>query len=192
MKVKIKKPVTFRNGVSGELTSYRDGAIVTVSDETGAAWIADGLAEEYTLVTPTGTKTITANGEGIDVSGYAEADVNVPSVQPTGAISITANGNGIDVAQYATANVNVPSYGSCYFECTNDSGFDDGANFAMLRVVNGFVSDPGDPQDLGETGMDFIGWAPYDAEEPSQSTISFPYPTNGNQKFVSVWQAVEE
>ena len=107
MKVKIKKPVTFRNGVNGELTSYRDGAIVTVADETGAAWISEGLAEEYTLVTPTGTKSITANGEGIDVAGYAAADVAVP--EPTGKIAITANGNDIDVAQYAKADVNVPS-----------------------------------------------------------------------------------
>ena len=38
--------------------------------------------EEYIIVHPTGTKTITENGTGIDVAEYAKVDVNV-SVEPT-------------------------------------------------------------------------------------------------------------
>ena len=57
---------------------------------------------------PTGTISITANGTGIDVSAYAEADVAVPQgITPTGTINISTNGD-TDVTNYATAHVAVP------------------------------------------------------------------------------------
>lgn len=60
-------------------------------------------------ITPTGTKTITANGTGIDVTTFAAVDVNVPQgITPTGTKSITENGTGIDVTSYAAVDVNVP------------------------------------------------------------------------------------
>ena len=60
-------------------------------------------------IVPAGTIEITENGEGIDVSEYAYADVAVPGLVPAGTKSITANGTGIDVSEYAYADVAVPT-----------------------------------------------------------------------------------
>jgi len=96
-------PFTMRNASTGELTSVADGSILVVTDEVGAQLISDGLAEAYTLITPTGTKTITANGENIDVTEYAKATVNVPNPS-TGKVNITSTAE-VDVTAYASAQV---------------------------------------------------------------------------------------
>lgn len=74
MKVRASIPFTSRNSSTGELTSYAKGQILTVTDEVGAQLISDGLADEYTLITPTGTKNITDTAE-VDVAAYAKAQV---------------------------------------------------------------------------------------------------------------------
>ena len=189
MKVKIKKPVTFRNGVNGELTSYRDGAIVTVADETGAAWISEGLAEEYTLVTPTGTKTITENGEGINVAGYAAADVNVPSVQPTGTLNVTQNGT-YNVTDKASAVVNVIPWvimlyaGSGFFE---SAPYGDLPNQLSIPFVAGTtfedLSDlPVPTYDGGEPDYVFLGWSTDLEGEPEEPDVVFPFTPSENFK----------
>lgn len=61
-------------------------------------------------ITPTGTKTITANGKH-DVTAYETADVQVPIPEaPTGKTQISITENGVtthDVASFAQAEVNV-------------------------------------------------------------------------------------
>ena len=103
MKIQATIPFTLRNDDTGELTSIGDGQIVEVTDTLGAQLIADGLAVAFTLITPTGTKTITENGENIDVTAYAKATVNVPNPS-SGKVEITGTAE-VDVTQYAAAQV---------------------------------------------------------------------------------------
>lgn len=117
MKIKALQAFTLE-----DLTSVACGAVVEVTDTLGASLIEDGLAEEYTLITPTGTKSITENGENIDVAEYAKANVNV--AQPTGKIEITANGTDIDVSQYATADVSVPNPSTGTLPITANNTYD--------------------------------------------------------------------
>lgn len=104
MYLKVLKP--FTEILDGVFFSPACGSIFQATDEAGAAFISEGLAEEYTLITPAGKLDITENGEGIDVAQYATADVAVP--QPEGNVELTENGTNIDIAQYATATVAVP------------------------------------------------------------------------------------
>lgn len=132
-KIQAKIPFTLRDSSTGELTSIADGQVVTVSDALGTSLIADGLAVEFTLITPTGTKTITENGTDIDVTTYAKANVSV--AEPTGAISITENGENIDVKQYATANVAVPNPSTGKIDITGTAEVDV-TNYAAAQVVD--------------------------------------------------------
>ena len=64
------------------------------------------IPSEYII--PTGTKSIAANGTGIDVKSYEKVDVAVPGITPSGTLAIATNGSH-DVTNYATANVAVPA-----------------------------------------------------------------------------------
>ena len=107
MKIRALKAFTIRNSETGDLTSIANGAIAEVSDTLGSSLISDGLAEAYTLISPTGSVNISSNGT-VDVAEYASAVVNVPGITPTGSIEITSNGT-VDVTNYASAVVNVDS-----------------------------------------------------------------------------------
>ena len=92
MKIKALKPFTM-NDANGKLTSIACGAVAVVDDAVGNQLITDGLAEEYTLISPTGAKTITTN-DTHDVTEYASAIVNVP---PSMAIVVSAVAHGVDL-----------------------------------------------------------------------------------------------
>lgn len=105
MKVRALKPFTMRDETTGELTSVACKQIIDVDTEVANQLISDGLADRYTLISPTGSVTLTENGETNDVTPYANAIVNVPN-SSTGEIEITENGT-YDVTAKASAVVNV-------------------------------------------------------------------------------------
>ena len=78
MKIRALQALTIRDN-SGALNSIAYGAVSDVSSELGAELISEGLAEEYTLISPTGSVSITENGT-VDVTEYASAVVNVAEV----------------------------------------------------------------------------------------------------------------
>ena len=110
MKIIALKPFTYRDSVTGQLTTVACGQVKEFDDTLAESFISDGFADEYTLISPTGSKTITENGE-TDVTEYAKANVQVP--QPTGTISVTENGT-VDVSAYASASINVGTYTVTY------------------------------------------------------------------------------
>lgn len=87
MKIQALQALTLRDATTGALTSIACGGIADVSDDLGETLILDGLAEEYTLITPTGSISITSNGT-VDVTSYASAVINVPVV------TLSYNSNG--------------------------------------------------------------------------------------------------
>lgn len=103
MKIEAIIPFTYRDSSTGELMSIADGQVVSVTDTLANEFISEGLAREFTLITPTGTKSITENGEDIDVTAYAKANVNVPNPS-TGKLEITGTAE-VDVTTYASAQV---------------------------------------------------------------------------------------
>ena len=103
MKIKALKAFTIRDSSTGALTSIAHGSVADLDSTLANELITEGLAEAYTLISPTGTKSITANADGIDVTQYASANVNVPNPS-TGKVNITGTAE-VDVTEYATAQV---------------------------------------------------------------------------------------
>lgn len=71
----------------GEVFSIAHGAIVTIDDTLAQGFIDDGLAQEYTLVTPRNNLSIDANGT-YDVTQYAGVVVDVD------VLTVTYDANG--------------------------------------------------------------------------------------------------
>lgn len=94
--------------IANSIRSKTGGSGKIVADD-----FPDMIGRISTGITPTGTKTITANGTH-DVTNYASAAVNVPVpdgyYKPSGTKSITVNGE-YDIAEFSRASVNVPASG---------------------------------------------------------------------------------
>lgn len=82
MTIRALEAFVLRNTETSDLISAPYGQLLVVDDELGALLIADGIAERYTLVEPTGTETIVKNGK-YDVSIKEFAQVNVPTYKAT-------------------------------------------------------------------------------------------------------------
>lgn len=77
MKLYALKSFVWRDTSTGNLTSYAKDQVFEVNSTPGGAMKTAGLAADYTLLTPTGKKEITANGDNIDVAAYATVKVAV-------------------------------------------------------------------------------------------------------------------
>lgn len=178
MKIEATIPFTVRDDDTGELISVADGQVITVSDEVGAQFISDGLAKEFTLITPTGTKSITANGE-VDVTTYAKANVAVP--QPTGSIIITSNGSDIDVAQYAKADVDVVQYALAY-DSNGGSGIMAPITHGGSDTVTAFPC-----QFTPPTGQHFKSW--YRSGTQTEISAGTSFTSEANEVLKAQWEA---
>lgn len=74
MKIEALIPFTLRDSSTGALTSIGCKQVVSVTDILGAQLISDGLAREFTLITPTGSVEIKDTAV-TDVTAYAKAQV---------------------------------------------------------------------------------------------------------------------
>ena len=177
MKIKALKPFTLRDSSTGDLTSIACGQIAVVDDTLGAQLISDSLAEEYTLISPTGSKSITAN-DTYDVTEFASAVVNVPNPS-TGELGITANGT-YDVTSKASVVVNVGTFTVTY-NANGGTG-----SVASATVIAGNSVELSDGTGLtAPEGKTFAGWATTDSAETAD--VASPYTPTENVTIYAVW-----
>lgn len=123
MKIRALKAFTLRDSSTGALTSIAHNGIAEIDNTLGAQLITDGLAEEYTLISPTGSVNITANGE-VDVTAYANANV---LVEPTVELNVTPVAADVDLL------------GKVAGDLQEDIVINDGAISGTLKYVTGYT-----------------------------------------------------
>lgn len=153
-------------GGGGDVPEYTGSYTVTPSESAQTLATKDKKATDNITVNPipsqyvvpTGTKSITQNGTGIDVAAYADVDVNVPSVTPTGTIQITQNGQ-VDVTQYASADVNVPTGGGVVEAPMKDVNFYDYDGTRLYSyTAQEFLALSAMPANPTHSGLTAQGW----------------------------------
>lgn len=128
MKIRALKAFTIRDAETGALTSIAHNGIAEIDNTLGAKLITDGLAEEYTLISPTGSVTITANGE-VDVTSYASANV---LVEPTVELKVNPVAADVDLL------------GKFAGELQDNVVVNDGAISGTLKYVTEYTGFSGD------------------------------------------------
>ncbi len=105
----------------------------SINDNASQAYI---YYTKTPISTPSGTKSITNNGTGIDVADYAYADVNVTN--NLGTKSITANGtynaSGDNLDGYSQVTVNVPSSATGTINITENANGIDVSSYEYANV----------------------------------------------------------
>lgn len=125
------------------ITTGGSGAI-SISDTTDSA---GGTVRTITALTVEGTKSITANGTGIDVASYAKADVNVASQSTEFLVTLTYSSSTdmwtpdctiADVQTAYNANKTIRTYAyEMYngYECPSVCEYDSGSNALTYSVL---------------------------------------------------------
>ncbi|MEE3307840.1 InlB B-repeat-containing protein [Sharpea azabuensis] len=178
--IKTKQAFTIRDASTGSLTSFAYNSVYTVADALATSLIADGLAEAYTEIDPSGTVSITENGLA-DVTQYEKANVSVPL--PEGSTTVTANGT-YDITDYKSVVVNVGTATVTY----NVNGGTGDVDAQTVIKGNAITLDDGS----GITPPDektFSGWATTnDATEPDAES---PYTVTEDVTLYAVYTATE-
>ena len=126
------------SAAKGTVTNH--SVSVTPTASVTAGYISSGATGTAVTVSASelvsGTKSITANGTGIDVTEYANVDVAVPSVSPTLITkSITQNGTynaSSDSADgYSSVTVNVSGGGGLVYEAGTWTPAEDVNNYVI-------------------------------------------------------------
>ena len=176
--IKTKQAFTMRDTSTGALTSFAYNSVYTVADALATSLIADGLAEAYTEIDPSGNVNISENGV-TDVTQYETATVAVPL--PSGSTTVTANGT-YDITDCKNVVVNVGTATVTY----NANGGTGTVDAQTAIKGNSITLDDGSGLTAPE-GKTFAGWATTDgAEEPD---VESPYKVTDNVTLYAVYVA---
>ena len=178
--IKTYSAFTVRDGSTGALTTFKAQSVYTVADALGTQLIADGLAELYTYIDPSGTINISENGL-VDVTQYEKANVQTPV--PEGSETLTANGE-YTVAYLDKVVVNVGT-ATITYNANGGTGTIDAqtvikGNSAVLSDGTGLTA----PED-----KEFAGWG--STADKTEPDVESPLTVTENVTLYAVYTATE-